>query len=220
MFRFADSRLGRRLSLTLLGSLLLACLGTSAGTAYVLRCSVFDYMDRFSANPRNPSEQYLFACGYVWHSTNNGGLWNRVDPTGLPVGVRDGYIATNGQPGHLYLGILTITRSSWQCWDCAWKNLRPAIYISDDGGHTWALSYKFKQGSAADGGFIGLYAHPSKDRFLYAVIKNADEITFYASGTAGQFWKPICLEYYDIGRVCELPKAVMDFENALIPAQQ
>ncbi len=220
MFHFAHRSLGRKLSLTILAGILLACLGTSAVTAYVLRCNVLDYLDRLSANPRDPDEQYLFACGYVWHSTNNGGLWNRVDPTGLPFGVRDGYIAANGQSGHLYLGILTLTRSSLQCWNCAWRNLRPAIYTSNDGGHTWVLAYKFKQGAAGEGGFIGLYAHPTKDRFLYAVIKNADEVTFYASGTSGQFWKPTCMEYYDIGRVCHLPEALMNFENALVPAQQ
>lgn len=220
MFHFAHRSLGRKFSLTLLAGTLLACLSTSAGVAYALQCNVIDYMNRRAANPANKSEQYLFACGYVWHSTDQGAVWNRVDPTGLPFGVRDGYIASNGQPGHLYLGILTLTRSSLNCWNCAWRNQRPAIYTSVDGGHTWILSYKFKAGPAGDGGFVGVYAHPTKDKFLYAVIKNSDEVTFYASGTSGQFWKPICLEYYDVGRVCHLPEAVMDFENELIPAQQ
>jgi hypothetical protein len=218
MLQFANRTLGRKLLLALVASIMLACAGASAGTAYALNCNVLDYMDRLAVNPRKPNEQYLFACRYLWHSTDSGSVWNRVDVSGLPFGLRDGYISSNGQPGRLYLGILIPSQSSWQCWDCAWKTLRPAIYTSTDGGQTWIFTYKFKVGQVGSNEFIGLYADPAKERFLYAIIKNSDQITFYASGTSGQFWKPICTEYYDIGRTCHLPTAVMQFQNDSLPA--
>ena len=212
MFHFADQRLGRRLSLTLLAGFLFTCLCLGGSVAYALHCNVTDYLNRASASPHNPDDRYLFACGYVWHSTDGGSRWNRIDPRGLPLGVRDGYIAVAQQRDRLYLGILINTSSSLQCWDCAWKFLRPAIYTSIDGGRTWAFTYKFKRGPAANGGFLGLYVDAGQDNFVYTVIKNSDAITFYASGTSGQFWKPICLEYYDPGRTCSLPDSVIQFQ--------
>jgi hypothetical protein len=214
--QFADRRFGRRIVAGVIGLVILICIGLGAGAAYLTRCNVFDFMDRASASPRDPFERYLFACGYVWHSTDGGQVWNRVDPGGLPFGVRDGFVAVGHRPGQLYLGLLITTQSSVHCWDCAWKNLRPAIYVSNDGGRNWVFTYKFKRGPAGNGGFVGLYVDPADDNNLYAVIKNADEITFYNSGTSGQFWKPACSEYYDIGRVCHLPDAVMQFQNDLI----
>jgi hypothetical protein len=216
MLHFADRTLGRKLLLAVMAAGVLACVGVGAGAAYALNCNVLDYVDRASVNPRNGDEQYLFACRYVWHSTDGGQVWNRVNPTGLPLGSRDGYIASTGQQGRLYLGVLLSSQSSLQCWDCAWKQLRPAIYTSTDGGQTWAYLYKFQVGRAGANDFVGLFADPAKERFLYAIIKNSDEITFYASGTAGQFWKPTCTEYYDIGRTCHLPEAVMQFQTNYI----
>lgn len=211
MFQFADRIFGRKLVTGIAALLTLACAGLGAGIWYTTRCSVFDYMDRASTSPRNYEERYLFACGYVWHSLDGGGSWLRVDPQGLPLGARDGYVAVDANPGRLYLGILINSRSSIYCWDCAWKNLRPAIYTSLDGGNTWTFTYKFKRGPAGQGGFVGLFVDPAKDNFIYAVIKNADEVTFYASGTSGQFWKPMCTEYYAVGRNCRLPDSADQF---------
>jgi hypothetical protein len=211
MLHFANHTLGRRLILVITGLAALLCAGLGGGVAYATRCSVFDYIDRASTSPRDHDQRYLFACGYVWHSADGGLVWRRVDPRGLPLGTRDGYIAVHADPGRLYLGTLITSSSSMYCWDCAWKNLRPAVYTSLDGGRSWAFSYKFKRGPAGEGGFVGLFIDPAKDNFVYAVIKNADEVTFYASGTSGQFWKEMCTEYYAVGRSCKLPQTVDQF---------
>ena len=213
MTHFANPRLGRRFLLTALGVTLGVCLGAGGAAGSLLRCNVLDYTDRASLNPLNPYDRYLFACSYVWHSLDGGRRWDRVDPHGLPFGARDGYVAVDRQRGRLYLGLLVHTHSSPQCWDCAWKRLRPAIFVSADGGTTWQLSYQFKQGPADNNSFVGLYANPDKAGYVYAVVKNVDEVTFYASGTRGQFWKPICLEFYDVGRTCHLPESVAQFQR-------
>jgi hypothetical protein len=211
MFHFTNQRTGRRLLLSLALAAALVCGGLGGAVWYATRCNVFDYMDRASTSPRDHSQRFLFACGYVWHSADGGLAWRRVDPHGLPLGARDGYIAVHGDPGRLYLGILINSSSSIYCWDCAWKNLRPAIYTSLDGGNSWTFSYKFKRGPADEGGFMGVFIDPARDNFVYAVIKNADEVTFYASGTSGRFWKEMCTEYYAVGRTCHLPENVDQF---------
>jgi len=215
MFHFADPHLGRKLILGSLAATLFICLSASGVVAYALRCNALDYLDRVSLNPLNVQDRYLFACGYVWHSLNSGQRWDRIDQQGLPLGVRDGYIAVDRQRGRLYLGILVNARNSLQCFDCAWKSQHPSIYISNDGGNTWAFSYKFKRGPSATSGFVGVYADPLKNNYVYTIIKNVDEITFYASGTNGLFGKATCHEYYDIGRLCHLPDSVMQFHSQL-----
>lgn len=215
MFNFADPHLGRKLLLGSLATTLLVCFSASGVVAYALRCNVLDYLDRASQSPHNSYDRYLFACGYIWHSLDGGQRWDRIDQHGLPFGSRDGYIAVDRQRGRLYLGILIKTSSSLQCLDCAWKSLRPAIYVSTDGGNSWIFTYKFKRGPAGNSDFVGLYIDPHKDNYAYAIIKNVDEITFYASGTSGQFWKATCQEYYDIGRTCHLPESVMQFHSEL-----
>ncbi|HKZ69885.1 MAG TPA: hypothetical protein VI547_15975 [Anaerolineales bacterium] len=214
--QFADRKLGRRILISAASAVALICFGLSVGVWRFTNCNVLDYIGRASSSPRDLNDRYLFACGYVWHSLDGGKVWNRVDPGGLPFGTRDGFIAVGHRSGQLFLGALITSQSSIHCWDCAWKNLRPAIYTSLDGGHTWAFTYKFKRGPAGNGGFIGLYVDPIDDNNVYAVIKNADEITFYNSGTSAQFWKPACSEFYDIGRICHLPDAVMQVQNELI----
>jgi hypothetical protein len=181
-------------------------------TWYFLRCDVQDYFHRAATSPSNPQERYLFACRYVWRSTDGGRVWARLSSSGLPFGTRDGYIAIDLQPRTLYLGILIPTSSSIYCWNCAWKYLRPAIYTSTDGGHTWTFAYRFKRGLAGNSNFIGLYGDPEREGRVWAVIRNSDEITYYGSGTGGRFWKRTCGEFYFVGSGrCTLPKPVMEF---------
>lgn len=179
---------------------------------YFLRCDVQDYFQRAATSPNNLQEKYLFACGYVWRSTDGGEVWSRLQSTGLPFGTRHGYIAIDLQPRTLYLGVTIFTSSSVYCWNCAWAFLRPAIYVSSDGGQTWTYTYRFRRGPAGNNDFIGLFGDPEREGRVWAVIKNTDEITYYGSGTGGRFWKDTCSEYYFVGSGgCKLPRAVMQF---------
>ncbi len=183
----------------------MSCAAMGGVVWYFARCDTLSYLNRAAA-AGDPKEQYLFACGYVWHSEDGGLVWSRIDPRGLPLGLRDGHIAVDRKPGFLYLGILINTSSSIHCWNCAWKNLRPAIYVSSDGSHTWSFTYNFKRGPASDLTFLALLVNPKKEGNAWAVIRNEGEITYYGTGTAGKFWKSARREYYFTGSGgCELP---------------
>ncbi|MBI3243769.1 MAG: hypothetical protein HYZ49_15905 [Chloroflexi bacterium] len=206
MFQFTSRTLARRFLLALTLGLTMTCATAGGLVWYLTRCDTLSYLNRASASPRDPNERYLFACSYVWHSTDGGIAWNRIDPRGLPFGARDGLIAVDRKPGFLYLGLLINTSSSVHCWNCAWKNLRPAIFVSADDGHTWNFTYKFKRGPAGDLTFLALMVDPEKEGNAWAVIRSEGEITYYGSGTAGKFWKPACREFYYSGSGgCELP---------------
>lgn len=189
-----------------------AVLASAVGGAawYLLRCDMRDYLSRAAAFPLNPNEQYLFACGYLWHSVDGGRVWTRLDSSGLPLATRDGFVAVDRKPGILYLGILINSQSSIYCWNCAWSFLRPALYVSSDGGRTWSFAYKFKRGPAQNGDFVGLFANPGESGNLWAIIRNNDEISHYATRTSGQNWKRVCYEYYFVGaNGCEIPEHVL-----------
>ncbi|MCS6911409.1 MAG: glycoside hydrolase, partial [Anaerolineales bacterium] len=136
----------------------LACLALGVGGAvwYALRCNVLDYIERAAASPSNPRQQYLFACGYLYESVDGGQTWLRRESTGLPFGAREGWVAVDRQPGVLYLGTTIFTNSSAYCWNCAWTYLRPAIFVSTDGGKTWQFAYRFRRGPANQSSFLGL----------------------------------------------------------------
>jgi hypothetical protein len=203
--------------------LLLAALGAAlAVTAVgglaraVLRCDMRDSLSRAAPSPYNRNEQYLYACGYLWRTDDGGATWFRGNASGLPWYARDGYIASDRQPGILYLGVIGASQSSVQCWNCAWTIMRPAIYLSTDGGRTWTFQYKFRRGPANNSGFIGLFTDPGESGSVWAVIKNEDEIGYYGSRTSGQNWSRVCQEYYFIGSGgCEFPLASV--QQMLIP---
>jgi hypothetical protein len=192
----------------------LACAGTGGLVWYSTRCNVRDYFHLASASPLNRQDQYLFACGYIWHSVDGGRLWARQSAHGIPFGTRDGYITVDRRSNLLYLGILINSRSSIHCLECAWTHPRPAIFTSADGGWTWSLAYQFRRGPAGHSGFLTLLADPSRDGAAWAVIQNDDEINYYATGTSGLFWKQICTEYYFLGSGgCDLPGNVLEFQR-------
>ncbi len=210
MFQSAAPQFTRRLALISLVSLVVVCAGAGGTVAYFNRCSLLDYLGRAAVSPLNPNHQYVFACGYVWYSVDGGRLWNRINQHGLPVGTRDGFIAFDREPNTLYLGVLILSRSSIHCLQCAFTNLRPAIYLSADAGQTWTFAYKFRRGPAENGGFIALYGNPQQAAQVWAVIHNGDEITYYASATGGRFWKESCTEYYFLSSGgCAVPADVL-----------
>lgn len=209
MFQSASPQLTRRLVLMSVSSLLMMCAAAGGTVAYLNRCSLLDYLNRAAVSPHNPQHQYVFACGYVWYSVNGGQLWNRINQRGLPVGTRDGFIAFDQKPNTLYLGVLILSRSSIYCLQCAFTNLRPAIYTSADAGQTWAFAYKFRRGPSDNGGFLALRGDPTQAGRVWAVIYNGDEISYYASATSGLFWKKSCTEYYFVSSGgCALPDDV------------
>lgn len=199
----------------LLGALGALLLGAGAGGAawYFTRCNMLDSLNRAAASPLNPREQFLFACRYLWHSGDGGRVWTRRPARGLPFGARDGHVAVDRRPGLLYLGLLINSRSSRYCLDCAWTKLQPAIYTSTDSGRTWSFAYKFKRGPADSAGFLALFADPDREGAAWAVVNNADEIAYYATGTSGHFWKQMCTEYYFPGSgSCDVPDNVLQFQ--------
>lgn len=213
MFRLAVP-LRWRLLLALAALGLMCGALTAGGVAwYALRCNVLDYVSRAAASPSNPRQHYLFACGYLYESADAGQTWLRQESTGLPFGARDGWVAADQQPGTLYLGTRILTSSSTYCWNCAWTYLRPAIYVSTDGGHTWSYAYRFKRGPADQNGFLGLYANPDQAGFVWAIVKNGDEISHYATATNGYNWKRMCYEYYYVGSGCTLPPRIRRLVN-------
>jgi hypothetical protein len=218
MFQIAVSLPFRKMLLAGAASLTLI-VGGAGGAVwhFFLRCDARDYFDRAAVSSANPSEQYLFACGYVWRSLDGGRVWWRMDPSGLPWGTRHGRIAVDLEPSTLYLGIQIATASSLQCWNCAWAYLRPAIYVSTDGGRSWTFAYKFRRGPAESNDFLKLAAQPDRQGAVWAVIKNSDEISYWGSATLGRSWKRACVEYYfPSGANCELlPKSV---RQALFPS--
>jgi hypothetical protein len=60
-----------------------------------------------------------------------------------------------------------------------------------------------------------LIADPDRDGAAWAVIKNGDELAYYASATSGQFWRRTCWEYSFPGSGgCELPGNIRRQINA------
>jgi hypothetical protein len=150
---------------------------------------------------------------------DGGRVWTRRPVQGLPFGAGDGHVAVDRRPGLLYLGLLINSRSTRYCLDCAWTKLQPTIYTSTDSGRTWSVAYKFKRGPADSGGFLALFADPDREGAAWAVVKNADEIAYYATGTAGRFWKRACTEYLFPGSgSCDVPDNVLQFQLNL-PSQ-
>jgi hypothetical protein len=214
VFQLAIPVNARRLALAVMVGAMLLCGGMGGAAWYVTRCTMLDYLNRATASPLNPREQYLFACGAMWRSADGGRLWRQQPVRGLPLGARDGRIAADRRPGLLYLGLLINSRSTRYCLDCAWTKLQPVIYTSKDGGQTWAVAYTFKRGPADNGGFLALFTDPDREGTAWAVVKNADEIAYYVTGTAGRFWRRTCIEYLFPGSgSCDVPDNVLQFNQ-------
>jgi hypothetical protein len=180
----------------LLASTLALC-GLAGGGAWLAwRCDRDDYLNRVAPSWLNEREQYLFACGAVWHSFDNGQTWTTIRAQGLPWLLRDGYIAADREPGRMYLGIVLSSQSSLSCPLCALTRAEPALYLSNDGGLHWTLSERFASGPAGESYFHAVYADPNYAGSAWAVLTRGDETAYFATNNNGDVWRKTCVETY------------------------
>lgn len=213
MFEIAYPGFVRRLAWTLVLGAMTACAAAGGLVWYLSRCDFLNYVDRAATSPRQSSERYLFACGHVWHSLDGGGQWTQLETNGLPFGAQDGYIAPDLKPGLLYLGLLLATPSSIQCWNCAWSQVSPAMFVSTDSGRTWRLTYAFKPGPAGSVSFVGVFADPEREVDAWAIIVHDEQVIFYNSED-GRDWRVKCSDRQpDVSASrCDMPNRIYTFK--------
>jgi photosystem II stability/assembly factor-like uncharacterized protein len=187
----------RHQRLVALASLGLAvCLLAGGGAWALLRCDRGAFAERSTASWLNLRERYLFACGQIWHSFDDGASWAQVPSQGLPSLARNGLIAVDRTPGRLYLGLLLAGRSTLRCLFCAWSEVTPAIFLSQDGGQHWDLAYRFTSGPVGDSLFRAVHADPNYSGSAWVVLTRGSETAYYATNTAGRAWIKTCVETY------------------------
>jgi hypothetical protein len=200
--------MSRRKLLTALVSIVLVTGVAVGGLAWrLLRCDRADYTGRFAPSWLNQREQYLFACGEVWHSFDAGASWTRIPSQGLPLLARDGHIAADRTPGRLYLGLMLAGRPSLKCPLCALTKAIPALFKSDDGGLSWRQVHEFTAGPSSRSYFQAVHADPDYAGSAWAILVRGDETAYYATNTAGQVWRKTCIELFS-GR-CDPPDAFL-----------
>lgn len=178
----------------LLAGLLVIGAMAGGGVWYVTRCDRAGYQDRASTSWVNSQEKYLFACGQVWHSLDAGQTWQPIPSGGLPLLVRDGRIAVDRAPGHLYLGLLLADPSTLNCPLCPLLRVQPAVYVSADGGQHWQLMHKFSGGEAGIIRFRALNADPDFPGSAWAIIQHEQTSIYYGTNTSGRAWLQSCVE--------------------------
>lgn len=186
----------RRLLLTLLTALVAACGLAGGGAWWLTRCDRADYTAQAAWSWLNESEKYLFACGQVWHSFDDGRTWTTIRAQGLPPLARDGHIAADREPGRMYLGLLLGGQSTLRCLLCAWTQATPVLYLSTDGGQHWVVAQRFTPGPAGSSYFRAVYADPDYAGSAWAILVRGDETAYYATNTRGSVWRKTCIETY------------------------
>jgi hypothetical protein len=186
----------RRLATLLLTALLALCVLASGGVWLLARCDRDAYASQAAWSWLNAQEKYLFACGRVWHTFDNGRTWSTIAAQGLPLLVRDGYIAVDREPGRLYLGIVLGGRSSLNCLLCAWTQSNPVLYVSVDGGQHWTVAQRFTPGPAGSSYFRAVYSDPDYAGSAWAILVRGDEVAYYATNSRGSVWRKTCIETY------------------------
>ena len=184
----------RRLTLVLLGGALLVCAGLGGAAWKVLGCERGDYLDSASASWLNSSEEYLFACGTVWHSLDAGRTWKGLPSAGLPRLLRDGRIAADRTAGRLYLAVLLAGQATLRCPLCPLTRVEPAMYLSEDGGLHWVLVRRFPPGPAGLLRFRALYADPDYSDAAWVILSTGERSVYYATNTGGLLWRQTCIE--------------------------
>lgn len=209
MIEIAHLPLVRRVVLGLGLGGLIVCAAAGGLAWHWSRCNFLDDANRASASPRDRRERYLFACGRVWRSLDGGQEWEQLETLGLPFGMQEGYIAVDLKPGFLYLGVILAAPGSIQCWDCAWSQRIPAVYVSIDGGHTWSLAHQFKPGPVEDVSFVGVFVDPRQDVNAWTVLLYDEDILYYNSQD-GRNWTLICddRQLDMMASRCELPDQI------------
>jgi hypothetical protein len=193
--------------IALLSAGLALCLLTGGGIWAFFRCDRNTFVERSTASWLNLRERYLFACGQVWHSFDDGAHWSRVPNQGLPSLAREGRIAVDRTPGRLYLGLLLAGRSTLRCLFCAWTEVTPAIFLSEDGGQHWVLVHLFPGSPVGSSAFQAVHADPSYAGSAWVILTRGSETAYYATNTGGRVWVKTCVETYS-GR-CDPPDSFL-----------
>ncbi len=167
------------------------------------RCDRGAYLGRASVSWVNPQEEYLFACGQVWHSLDTGQTWSQIPPAGLPWLLHDGRIAEDRSVGRLYLAVMLAVPSSFQCLLCPFTEVRPVVYLSTDGGHAWRPSARFPAGQSGYTDFRTISADPNYGDAAWAIVVTGERVVYYATNTGGQYWRLTCEER--LGYFCDPP---------------
>ena len=184
----------RRLGLALLAGLLVLCAAAGGGAWYATRCDQATFRARGATSWVNSQEKYLYTCGQVWHSLDAGQTWAQISSGGLPLLAREGRIAVDIAPGHLYLGLLLSAPSTLSCPLCPLTRVDPAVFVSDDGGRHWLLIRKFNGGLAGVIRFRQLTADPNYPGSAWAIIQRESTNVYYATNTSGRAWLQTCVE--------------------------
>jgi len=202
----------RRVVLASLAGLLFVCAAAGGTGWYALRCNRADYQNRASVSWVNPSEEYLYACGSVWHSLDAGNAWAQIPSVGLPFWLRDGRIAIDLTPGRLYLATLLAVPSSLDCPLCPLTRVQPVMYLSENGGRVWREAQRFPESQTGITSFRSLSADPDYPNSGWAILVTGVRVVYWATNNGGHSWRLTCEER--LGFMCDAPSDFMAAHRA------
>ena len=211
--RFGGPRLAsapttrRRIVLASLAGLLFVCAATGGTAWYASRCDRASYLKRASVSWINTNEEYLFACGQVWHSLDAGQTWAQIPVGGLPLLLRDGRIAMDRTPGRLYLAVLLAVPSNLQCLLCPFTRVQPVMFLSENGGRDWRVAQRLPEELAGSTSFRTLSADPDYADAAWAVQVTGEQVVYWATNDGGHRWRRTCEER--LGFFCDPPSEFM-----------
>jgi hypothetical protein len=202
----------RRFVLASLAGLLLVCAAAGGTAWYATRCDRASYLKRASVSWINANEEYLFACGQVWHSFDAGKTWTHIPSGGLPLWLRDGRIAVDRTPGRLYLAVLLAMPSSLQCLLCPFTRVQPVMFLSENGGRDWREAQRLPESLAGITSFRSLSADPDYPNAGWAILVTGVRVVYWATNDGGHQWRLTCEER--LGYMCDAPSDFMAAHRA------